>query len=231
MALGLALAAARDIPRGDAEVRAGNEIHFDEGVNGDAFLLAGKTVGLVGCGNLARALLPLLRPFGCEILAHDPWLETDAVVALGVEPVELLDLFSRSRVVFVLSPVTTENVGAIGRDCFDAMERGSVFVLVSRAAVVDWPALLDAADSGQIRAAIDVFPEEPIPASERARTTPGTILSAHRAGNVPEIWRCVGEMVADDLVALFAGRAPTRMQRADPATVGRLRSPPIGDRL
>jgi len=231
MALGLALAAARDIPRGDAEVRAGTEIHFDEGVNTDAFLLTGKTVGLVGCGNLALALLPLLRPFGCRILAHDPWLESEAVAALGAEPVELLDLFTRSRVVFVLSPVTTENAGAIGRDYFDAMAPGSVVVLVSRAAVVDWVALLDAADSGHIRAAIDVFPEEPIPATERARTTRGTILSAHRAGNVPEIWRRVGEMVADDLEALFAGRAPTRMQRADPATVGKLRSPPIGDRL
>lgn len=231
MALGLALSAARDIPRGDAEIRAGTEIHFDEGVNGGSFLIAGKTVGLVGCGNLAQALLPLLRPFGCELVGHDPWLDDTAVAALGVEPVALLELFRRARVVFVLSPVTTENVGAIGRDCFEAMTRGSVVVLVSRAAVVDWPALLDAAASGHIRAAIDVFPEEPIPAGERARTTSGTILSAHRAGNVPEIWRRVGEMVAGDLEALFAGRAPTRMQRADPATVGKLRSPPIGDGL
>ena len=231
LALGLALAAARDIPRGDAEIRAGTELLFDEGVNGGSFLLAGKTVGLVGCGSLAHALLPLLRPFGCELLAHDPWLDDATVAALGVEPVALLKLFARSRVAFILSPATTENAGAIGRDCFETMERGSVVVLVSRAAVVDWSALLDAAESGHIRAAVDVFPEEPIPAAERARTTPGTTLSAHRAGNVPEIWRRVGEMVADDLEALFAGRTPTRMQRADPATVGRLRSPPIGDRL
>jgi len=119
-------------------------------------------------------------------------------------------------------------VGSIGAACFDAMAPGSVVVLVSRAAVVDWPALLDAASRGHIRAAIDVFPEEPIPAGEPARTTPGTILSAHRAGNVPEIWRQVGEMVADDLEALAAGREPQRMQRADPLTVGRLRSRPIG---
>lgn len=231
MALGLALAAARDIPRGDAEIRSGAEVHFDEGVNEGAFLIAGKTVGLVGCGNLARALLPLLRPFGCELLAHDPWLEEAAVVAMGVEPVGLLELFRRSRVAFVLSPVTTENAGAIGRDCFAAMSRGSVVVLVSRAGVVDWQALLDAAASGQIRAAIDVFPAEPIPPTEPARTTAGTVLSAHRAGNVPEIWRQVGEMVVDDLEALLAGRGPTRLQRADPTTVAKLRSPPIGDRL
>ena len=231
MALGLAVAAARDIPRGDAEIRAGIEVQFDEGVNDGSFLIGGKTVGLVGCGNLARALVPLLRPFRCELLAHDPWLDDAAIGALGVEPVALLELFRRSRVVFILSPVTTENAGAIGHACFAAMRRGSIVVLVSRAGVVDWPALLDAAASGHIRAAIDVFPEEPIPATERARTTPGTILSAHRAGNVPEIWRRVGEMVADDLEALLAGSAPTRMQRANPETVAKLRSPPIGDRL
>jgi len=228
LALGLALAGARDILRGDAEIRAGTEVLFDEGGNGGSFLLAGKTVGLVGCGSLGRALLPLLHPFGCELLAHDPWLPGESIRALGATPVGLVELFSRSRVVFVLSPPTTENTGAIGRTCFEAMAPGSVLVLVSRAAVVDWPALLDAAASGRIRAAIDVFPEEPIPAGERARTTPGTILSAHRAGNVPEVWREVGEMVATDLEAVLAGREPTRMQAADPATVARLRSRPIG---
>ena len=205
MALGLALAAARDIPRGDAELRAGTEALFDEGVNGGSFLLAGKTVGLVGCGSLGRALLPLLRPFGCRVLAHDPWLADEALEALGVEPAGLVEVFARSRVVFVLAPPTTENAGAIGRDCFEAMAAGSVVVLVSRAAVVDWPALLDAAESGHIRAAIDVFPEEPIPAGERARSTPGTILSAHRAGNVPEIWR------------RSARWSPTTSRRSSPA--------------
>ena len=228
LALGMALAAARDIPRGDAEVRAGSETMFDHGANGGSFLLTGKSVGLVGCGNLARSLLPLLRPFGCELLAHDPWLPAYELSALGIEPVALLELFARSKVVFILSPVTTENVGSIGRQCFDAMAAGSVVVLISRAAVVDWPALLDAAARGHIRAAIDVFPEEPIPPGEPARTTPGTILSAHRGGNVPEIWQQVGEMVADDLEALAAGREPQRMQRADPLTVDRLRSRPIG---
>jgi phosphoglycerate dehydrogenase-like enzyme len=201
---------------------------FDDGINGSSFLLAGTTIGLVGCGSLARSLLPLLGPFRCKLLAHDPWLPDDVLTSLGVEPVTLADLFARSKVVFILAPVTTENAGSIGRDCFAAMAPGSVVVLVSRAGVVDWPAMLDAAARGHIRVAVDVFPEEPIPAAEPARTTPGLILSAHRAGNVPEIWRQVGEMVADDLEALAAGRQPQRLQRADPLTVDRLRSRPIG---
>ncbi len=197
------------------------------GSNERAFLLTGKTIGLVGLGNLGRSLLPLLRPFGGPILAHDPWLPVAEVARHGVEPVALDDLCRRSRVVFVLAPPTTENAGMIGARQLEALERGSVVVLVSRAPVVDWDALLDAAASGRIRAAIDVFPEEPIPRDERARRTPNTILSAHRAGNVPEIWQTIGEMVADDLEAILAGRDPSRMQVADAETVERLRSRPI----
>jgi phosphoglycerate dehydrogenase-like enzyme len=226
LALGLALSAAREIPTADAEVRAGREVLFG-GDNEHAFLLAGKTVGLVGFGNLGRSLLPLLRPFGGAILVHDPWLTAEAVSRQGAEPVGLDDLFRRSRVVFVLAPPTTENDRMIGVRQLAALADGSVVVLVSRAPVVEWDALLDAAASGRIRAAIDVFPEEPIPPGERARRTPNTILSAHRAGNVPEIWRTIGEMVADDLESILAGHEPSRMQVADAGTVERLRSRPI----
>jgi phosphoglycerate dehydrogenase-like enzyme len=228
LALGLALACVRDIPRADRDLREGSESLYDDGRNEGAFLLAGKTLGLVGCGNLGRALLPLLRPYGGRLLVHDPWLAADELRALAVEPSGLVELFARSRVVFVVSAVTTENVGAVGRDCFDAMAPGGVVVLVSRAAVVDWEAMLDAAASGRLRIATDVFPEEPIPPGERARRTAGTVLSAHRAGNVPEIWRVMGEMVADDLEAILAGRPQRRLQAADPATVAMLRSRPIG---
>jgi phosphoglycerate dehydrogenase-like enzyme len=228
MALGLALAAARDVARGDAEIRAGSEALYDEGANHGSFLLSGKTAGLVGCGNLGRALLPLLRPFRCEILVHDPWLQDAVVRELGATPAALDELFSRSRVVFVLAAVTVENQGQIGAAQLAAMAPGSVVVLVSRAAVVDWDALLDAAESGHLKAAIDVFPEEPIPAGERARRTPNTILSAHRAGNVPEIWPLVGGMVVDDLEWILRGLPPQRLTRAQPETVARFRSKPVG---
>lgn len=229
LALGLALAAARGIPRGDAEIRAGTEVLYDdEGRNEGSFLLAGKTLGLIGCGNLGRALLPLLRPFGGELLVHDPWLQDAVVRGLGATPAGLDDVFARSRVVFLLAAVTTENTGLIGAAQLGRMARGSVVVLVSRAAAVDWDALLDAAGSGHVNVAVDVFPEEPIPAEERARGVPGTVLSAHRAGNVPEVWPVVGEMVVDDLEWILRGLPPQRLTRAQPETVGRVRSKPVG---
>jgi len=226
LALGLALAAARDIPGADADVRAGREELYG-GANERSFLLSGATLGLLGCGGLGRALLPLLRPFGGPLLAHDPWLQDGVVRELGLEPVGLDELFVRSRVVFVLAAATTENEGTVGRAQLQAMSPGSVVVLVSRSPVVDWPALLEAASSGRVRVAVDVFPEEPIPAGDPVRSLPNSVLSAHRAGNVPEVWPRIGEMVVDDLEWILRGLPPQRLQAARPETVNRLRSRPV----
>lgn len=227
MALGMALAAARRIVDADAALRRGSESLYGEGDNYDSFLLHGKTLGMLGFGNLGRALLPLLRPFSDDILVHDPWIHPNVLRASGVEPVALDELFTRSRVLFILTATTTENQGAIGAAQFAAMQQGSVVVLASRAGVVDFPALLDAAARNHIRAGIDVFPQEPIPADHPARRTPNTVLSAHRAGNIPEIWTGMGEMVVDDLELVLRGLSPQRCQRAAIETVTRLRSKPV----
>ena len=227
MALGMALSAARRIHEADAAVRRGDESLYGEADNHDSFLLRGKTLGLLGCGNLGRALLPLLRPFSRDIIAYDPWLHPNVLRELGVEPVGFDELFSRSRVLFVLAATTTENQGSVGARQFAAMQTGSVFVLVSRAGVVDFDAMLDAAEGGRVRVAVDVFPVEPIPPGSRARRTPNTLLSAHRAGNVPEIWHGMGRMVVDDLELVLQGLPPQRCQRATVETVARLRSKPV----
>jgi phosphoglycerate dehydrogenase-like enzyme len=228
MALGLALAATRRIAEADAAIRRGNESLYGEQDNYDSFLLHGNTLGLLGCGNLGRALLPLLRPFSRDIIVHDPWIHPNVLREMQVEPVGLDELFARARVLFILAATTTENQGAFGARHFGAMRQGSVVVLASRAGVVDFDALLDAAASNHIRAAIDVFPEEPIPAEHRARRTPNTVLSAHRAGNIPEIWTGMGEMVVDDLELVLRGLPPQRCQRALLETVTRFRSKPVG---
>ena len=157
MALGLALASARRIHEADAAIRAGTETLYGEGDNHDSILLGGRRLGVIGCGNVGRALLPLLRSFASEILVHDPWIHSSVLGELGVTPVSLDECFARSAVVFVLAASTTENAGKIGARHFASMTRGGIVVLVSRAGVVNFDELLDAAASGQIRAAIDVW--------------------------------------------------------------------------
>jgi phosphoglycerate dehydrogenase-like enzyme len=227
MSLGLALAAARRIPQADAAMRAGTETLYGTGDNHDSILLSGKPIAVIGCGNLGRALLPLLRPFGGEILVHDPWIHPSILRSLGVTPASLEDCFSRAACVFILAATTTENANGIGRRFFDLMRPSGIVVLASRAGVVDFDALLDAAASGRIRAAIDVWPQEPIPADFRGRNIPNTVIQAHRAGNIPEIWPEMGRMVVDDLEMIMRGMPPQRCQRAMPETVARLRSKPV----
>ncbi|HVT72834.1 MAG TPA: hydroxyacid dehydrogenase [Lacunisphaera sp.] len=225
LALAMAISLARRMHEADAAVRAGREFKGD---NHDSFLLHGKTLAILGFGNLGRALLPLLRPFGGETLVHDPWIEPAALRAAGVTPATLDECFARARVVFIVAAHTAENTGAIGARQFERMAPGSVVILGSRAALVNFPELLAAARSGRIRAGIDVWPEEPIPPDEPGRTTPNTLLQAHRLGSVPEIQTLIGRFVADDLEAILAGRPPVRCQRAHVATVAKLRSIPVG---
>ena len=228
MALGMAIAAARGMVEGDAKIRAGKESLYGVDDTADSFLLRGKTMGVIGYGNLGRELIPMLRPFRGELLVHDPWLHGHVLREMQLYPASLEELFRRSRVVFILAPTTTENARSLDKRYFSLMQRGSVVVLASRAGIVNFDDLLDAAQTGQIRAAIDVFPEEPIPADHRARRTPNTILSAHRAGNVPEIMHEIGRMAVDDLELVLHGLPPQRTQRANLETAAKYRSKPGG---
>ena len=225
LALAMAISLARRMHEADAALRVGQEFKGD---NHDSFLLHGKPLAVVGLGNLGRALLPLLRPFSRELLVHDPWIHPAVLRELDVIPASLDECFTRARVVFLLAANTSENTGRIGAAHFARMQPGSVVILASRAALVNFPELLAAAASGHIRAGIDVWPEEPIPPDEPGRTTPNTLLQAHRAGSVPEIQPLIGQLVVDDLENILAGLPPQRCQRAVLETVSRLRSIPVG---
>lgn len=227
MALGMALSSARRIHQADASIRTGVETLYGEGDNFDSILLQSRTLALVGCGNVGRALLPLLRPFGGEILVNDPWIHPSVLREMGVTPASLGDCFERAAAVFLLAATTTDNAGQIGRTHFNRMQKGGIVVLASRAGIVNFDELLDAASAGHIRAAIDVWPDEPIPPGHRARRTPNTLLQAHRAGNIPEIWPWMGQLVVDDLENILHGLPPQRCQRAQLETVARLRSKPV----
>jgi phosphoglycerate dehydrogenase-like enzyme len=227
MALGMALSSARRIHEADASIRAGRETLYGEGDNHDSFLLSGKTMSLVGFGNLGRSLLSLVRMFGGETLVCDPWIHPTILREAGVTPASLEECFRRSSVVFLLAATTTENAGRIDASLFKLMPQGAIVVLVSRAGIVNFDDLLDAAASGRIRVAIDVWPEEPIPSGHRARSTPNTLLQAHRAGNIPEIWPWMGQMVVDDLEQVLKGLPPQRCQRAQWETVAKVRSKPV----
>lgn len=220
MALALALAASRDIPGGDRAMRAGNEKWLHAG-NADAFMLFGKPVGFIGYGSIARSLHPLIAPFGCPISVYDPWLTDGTLRTFGVEPVELDRLLESSKVIFVLAAPSVENRALLSRERLERIQPGAVLVLVSRAHVVDFDALTDLVLAGRFKAAIDVFPTEPLESNHPIRKAEGAILSAHRAGPTVEGCHEIGEMLVDDLVAITRGLPPQRMQNAQPELIAR----------
>jgi phosphoglycerate dehydrogenase-like enzyme len=225
-ALGLALDLARGISAGDRAFRFGAERYAEAG-NAGAMLLQHADVGLIGLGNVGRALLPLLRPFGVRVRGYDPWLPPRAVAALGVEPVELDELLRASTVVFVLATATTENAHLLDADKLAQVPDGARLVLVGRAAVVDFGALYAQVAAGRLRAAVDVWPTEPVLADDAARTLDGFVLSAHRAGALDAAFRAIGEMVLDDLRQVAAGLPPVRMQQATRELAPRYRNKPV----
>jgi phosphoglycerate dehydrogenase-like enzyme len=226
MGIAFALDLARGVTTADQAFRQGAERYGLAG-NADSFLLTGCEVGIIGFGNLGQALLPLLQPFRpTTIRVFDPWLPEGYLRDFGPTPAPLDEVLSASRVIFVLAGVTSENRSMIGAREFALIPDGAAFVLLSRADVVDWDAFMQATRDGRIRAATDVFPEEPAPSDEPARTNPHVLLSAHRAGGVRQAFHKIGEMTVDDALLILQGLPPVRLQAARAETVGRMRSKP-----
>jgi phosphoglycerate dehydrogenase-like enzyme len=213
--LGLALALERNIVCADRDFRAGREVWGGDS-NVSARLLSGGDIGFIGFGDLGRALNKLLVPFRAKVRAYDPWLPASALTDAGVLPSAL-----------VVAGVTTENGGFLGADEFAKMRRGASFILLSRAGVVDFDAMMAAVSSGHIRAASDVYPEEPLASDHPVRKLENFILSAHRAGALGSAFKDMGRMVLEDLQLMSRGLPPSAMRRAERETVQRFRSKPV----
>ncbi|GAA0922488.1 2-hydroxyacid dehydrogenase [Nonomuraea longicatena] len=174
--LALLLAATRRIPQTHADLAEGvwrGDYYVYDNVGPE---LEGSTVGLVGYGAIGSRVARMARGFGAEVLVHDPYVELD-------EQVELAELLERSRFLSLHARATPETAGMIGAAELAALPRGSVVVNSARGALLDYDALCDALESGHLfGAAVDVFPEEPIPAGSRLLTTRNLVMTPHLAG-------------------------------------------------
>jgi len=224
MSIALALDLARGVTPGDRAVREGSEIYGSAG-NAAAVLLSGAQVGLVGYGNIGRALRKLLLGFGVTIQVCDPWLPDGYLRDEGMVPVKLAELLATSQFVFILAGVTSENGGFLGHRELSGIRQDAIVVLASRAGVVDFDAFVALANAGRFRAATDVFPHEPLPADSPIRAS-RLLMSAHRAGGMPAAMKAIGDLILDDLGLVLRGLPPLRLQQARPETVDKMRSPP-----
>jgi phosphoglycerate dehydrogenase-like enzyme len=226
MTLGLAIDLCRGITAADRAMRARSEKWLLEGAEG-CFSLYGARVGLIGFGDLARAFVPLVKPFGCTVKAYDPWVSGHFMEGFGVEAAPLDVVLSGSQVIVVFASVTSENQGFLGKREFDLITRGAVVLLMSRSGVVNFPEFLRAVENGCFRAATDVFPVEPAPLDDPARKVEGLVLSPHRAGAMTDSLLEIGRQTVADTELILRGLPPLSCRRAQRETVARSRSKPI----
>jgi phosphoglycerate dehydrogenase-like enzyme len=226
MALGMAIDLCRGVTAADRAMRKAQEKWLLDGAEG-CFSLYGARVGLIGFGDLARAFVPLVQPFGCPIKAYDPWVSDHFMAGFGVASASLEEVLKTSQAIIVFASVTSANQGFLGKREFEMITPGSVFLLMSRAGVVDFPEFLRQVESGRFRAATDVFPEEPAPRDEPARKVEGLLLSPHRAGAMTDALYEIGRQTVADADLILRGLPPLSCRRAQRETVALSRSKPI----
>jgi D-3-phosphoglycerate dehydrogenase len=157
-AITLMLALARQIPQADASTQAGKwEKNRFMGVE-----ITGKTLGIIGCGNIGAIVADRAHGLKMKVLAYDPFLSAERAMDLGVEKVELNELFRRADFITLHTPLTEKTKNIIDAGAMARMKRGVRIINCARGGLVDEAALRQALDSGQVAgAAFDVFTEEP----------------------------------------------------------------------
>src|SRR5579863_3289538 len=157
-AIALMFALARQLPAADRSTQAGKwEKSRFMGVE-----LAGKTLGVIGCGNVGGVVAERALGLKMKVVAHDPFLSAERAVALGVEKVPLDELLARADIVTLHTPLTEATKNLIDAAAIAKMKRGVRIVNCARGGLVVEEDLARALDGGHVAgAAIDVFVEEP----------------------------------------------------------------------
>ena len=206
LALGLMIAAARGIPAGDANIRAGK---FQQGVP-VGIGLAGKTIGIVGLGKLGGYMASYCLALRMNVLAWSTNLTAERAKEVGATLVGKDELLARSDVVSIHLVLSPRSRGLIGAADIARMKSGAILVNTSRGPIVDEPALLAAVNEGRIIAALDVFDREPLPAGHPLRTAPNTVMTPHMGYGVRETWQGFYSQSVENAVAFLDGR-PVRV--------------------
>src|SRR4030088_145362 len=165
-AITLMLALARQIPQADTSTQAGKwEKNRFMGVE-----ITGKTLGIIGCGNIGSIVADRGHGLRMKVIVFDPFLSPERAVDLGVEKVELAELFKRADFITLHTPLTDKTKDIVDAAAIATMKKGVRIINCARGGLVDEQAISDALDSGQVAgAAFDVFVEEPAVANPLVR--------------------------------------------------------------
>ena len=226
IALGMTISLLRNIHNAHFDFLKKREKYGLES-NLKASMLTGKKIGLLGFGDLAKSLYPMLLPFTKDINVYDPWLSKKMIKSYGFNPVNLNQMFKTCEIIYVLAAVTTKNKNLIDKKLLNKMKSNSLFILMSRAAVVNFKDLIKRVKKGDIFVATDVFPEEPVRKNDPIRKVKNILFSAHRAGALEEAFFDMGNIVLKDMALMSKNLQPKFCKKAQSKTVGLLASKPV----
>ena len=226
IALGMTISLLRNIHNAHFDFLKKREKYGLES-NLKASMLTGKKIGLLGFGDLAKSLYPMLLPFTKDINVYDPWLSKKMIKSYGFNPVNLNQMFKSCEIIYVLAAVTTKNKNLIDKKLLNKMKSNSLFILMSRAAVVNFKDLIKRVKKGDIFVATDVFPEEPVRKNDPIRKVKNILFSAHRAGALEKAFFDMGNIVLKDMTLMSKNLQPKFCKKAQSKTVGLLASKPV----
>jgi D-3-phosphoglycerate dehydrogenase / 2-oxoglutarate reductase len=164
--------------------------------------LEGQVLGLVGFGNIPRALAPKAKEFGLEVVTYDPYVNVDALAATGVDSVSLDDLLARSDFISVHAPLQPATRGLMNAKSFAKMKKGAYLINTARGPLVDEAAL----DSGHLGgAALDVVATEPLAKDSPLIGRDNVILTPHTAFYSVEALEELQTKCASDVARVLSG--------------------------
>ena len=217
-AIALLLACARKIVSTHKRMGQGS---WDVHRNDPIFRLAGRTVGMVGLGNIGRAVARKLGGWNIELLTCDPFVAPEKALELGVELVDFETLCRLSDFITLHCPLLPETRHLINAKSLGWMRRGTVIVNTARGPVIDHGALLQAIDSDHIAlAALDVFEQEPLATDSPLRTHARVVVTDHTAWYSEESQAELQRTAAEALARVCTGGLPRSL--ANPEVIERL---------
>src|SRR5258708_7747583 len=229
----LLLSLARSIADASQSTRAGK---WEKKKYSAGRELYGKTLGVVGTGNIGQLVVLRARAFGMKIIAYDPFLSADAAAKLGVELVELPEIFRRSDAITLHVPLTEQTRNMVSAATLAQMKPGALLVNCARGGLVDERAVADALRSKHLGgAALDVFEIEPPAADHPLFSCENFIATPHLGGSTEDAQQNVAVIVCEAMVEyLTTGtvRNAVNMPNVSGEVLERLRPfPRLGGRL
>jgi D-3-phosphoglycerate dehydrogenase len=205
-AMALLLALARKVPQSNALVQAGR---WDMPAVVPIHRLAGRVLGLVGFGNIPRALAPKAKAFGLRVVAHDPNVSRQALAAAGVESMSFDGLLEISDFVSIHAPLLPATRGLFNAEVFGKMKQGAYLINTARGPLVHEDALLAALDSGRLGgAALDVVAVEPLPKESKLIGRDNVVLTPHTGFYSVEALNELQTKCAADVARVLSGETP-----------------------